>query len=395
MTSLLCVLLMHSFVARAAPLQGLTSIREGGNGQTNKGEQPRDRSIFTVISMACMMMVAFLLGSRSGKLRRSIMLKRSLMSTLVLILYILVLMFIMSSAILVIGQGLYTRALCVAGTWTCLVFYTSIKGIIYVFLVERIHVVRAPFVNRKNDRIYLGCMAMIIVTYSIVAANTWVNHVTELRASDGRCHFGIRGIGSIPFTVVNFTTNGILTAVFFYLLRPVSQKPVSAGFSTALGGSDTDTVTGHGGSDTMVRKNIRNLIWKSVVGSLLVEIPTAANMIQFAVTRGEELGMISLTICLVDACWDAVIIHWLTSSCSSEEATEGELSRSMLSSSKDSLSPIPSRAPSQSNGSGGPRISITRGTDGSQDTLISAMDFLCESAMHSTSSLVRPARAKL
>ncbi|KAI0626266.1 hypothetical protein TUN199_01784 [Pyrenophora tritici-repentis] len=301
----------------------------------------------------------------------------------------------MSSAILVIGQGLYTRALCVAGTWTCLVFYTSIKGIIYVFLVERIHVVRAPFVNRKNDRIYLGCMAMIIVTYSIVAANTWVNHVTELRASDGRCHFGIRGIGSIPFTVVNFTTNGILTAVFFYLLRPVSQKPVSAGFSTALGGSDTDTVTGHGGSDTMVRKNIRNLIWKSVVGSLLVEIPTAANMIQFAVTRGEELGMISLTICLVDACWDAVIIHWLTSSCSSEEATEGELSRSMLSSSKDSLSPIPSRAPSQSNGSGGPRISITRGTDGSQDTLISAMDFLCESAMHSTSSLVRPARAKL
>jgi len=142
---------------------------------------------------------------------------------------------------------------------------------------------------------------MIVVTYTTVAINTWLNHVTELRASDGRCHFGIRGIGSIPFTIVNLTTNGILTAVFFYLLRPVSQKPVSAGFCTVLGStSDTDTCTAHGGSDTMVRKKIRNLIWKSVVGSLLIEIPTAANMIQFAITRGEELGMICLTICLVD-----------------------------------------------------------------------------------------------
>ena len=142
---------------------------------------------------------------------------------------------------------------------------------------------------------------MIVVTYSFVAINTWFNRVTELRASDGRCHFGIRGIASIPFTVVNLATNGILTAVFFYLLRPVSQKPIFITFSSALGRkSGTDSCATHGGSDTIVRKNIRNLIWKSVVGSLLIEIPMAANMIQFAVTRGEGLGMISLTICLVD-----------------------------------------------------------------------------------------------
>ena len=150
MTSLACLLLMHSFVARAAPLQGLTPIQEGGNGQTQEGEQPRDRTIFTVISMICMMVVAFLLGrhshfcytdrsltattgSRSGKLRRSIVVKRSLMSTLVVILYMLVVMFIICSAVLAAGQGLYTRALCVAGTWTCLMFYTFIKGIMWVY----------------------------------------------------------------------------------------------------------------------------------------------------------------------------------------------------------------------------------------------------------------------
>jgi len=51
------------------------------------------------------------------------------MSALVFMLYVLVLMFIICSAVLVAGQGLYTYELCVAGTWVCLIFYTLIKAI--------------------------------------------------------------------------------------------------------------------------------------------------------------------------------------------------------------------------------------------------------------------------
>jgi hypothetical protein len=164
----------------------------------------------------------------------------------------------------------------------------------YIFFVERIHVVRAPFVNRRKDNIYLGCMTMIVIMYSSVAINSYINHVTELRASDGRCHFGIRGIVSIPFTVVNFFTDVVLTGVFFYLLRPVAQIPSIRSFGSK------DGHAAHGGTDTPARKDIRTLLWKSIIGSLLIEIPTAANMIQFVITKGEELGMICLTICLVD-----------------------------------------------------------------------------------------------
>jgi hypothetical protein len=167
----------------------------------------------------------------------------------------------------------------------------------YVFFVERIHVVRAPFVTRRKDKIYLSCMTMIVVMYSSVAINSYVNHVTELRKSDGRCHFGIRGTVSIPFTIVNFFTDFVLTAVFFYLLKPVAQFPSLPSLGRKSSKNDTPA---HGGTDTPTRKNIRTLLWKSIVGSLLIEIPTAANMIQFVITRGEELGMICLTICLVD-----------------------------------------------------------------------------------------------
>jgi hypothetical protein len=138
---------------------------------------------------------------------------------------------------------------------------------------------------------------MIIVLYSSVAINSYVNHVTEMWDSDGRCHFGIRGIVSIPFTVINFFTDLVLTGVFFYLLRPVAQIP---GTSFLGRKSNNNGHSTHGGNDTPGRKNIRSLLWKSIIGSLLIEIPTAANMIQFVITRGEELGMICLTICLVD-----------------------------------------------------------------------------------------------
>ena len=51
------------------------------------------------------------------------------MPILVLGLYIEVLIFIMVSVVLVAAQGLYNYALCRAGTWVCLMFYTTIKAI--------------------------------------------------------------------------------------------------------------------------------------------------------------------------------------------------------------------------------------------------------------------------
>ncbi|KAF1939560.1 hypothetical protein EJ02DRAFT_436311 [Clathrospora elynae] len=144
-------------------------------------------------------------------------------------------------------------------------------------------------------------MTMVVVMYSAVAINSYINNVTKMWASDGRCHFGIRAIVSIPFTAVNFFTDLVLTGVFFYLLRPVAKFSGNITSAIARGGrSNAEANHVHGGTDTPVRKNIRTLLWKSIIGSLLIKIPMAANMIQFVITKGEELGMICLTICLLD-----------------------------------------------------------------------------------------------
>lgn len=110
-------------------------------------------------------------------------------------------------------------------------------------------------------------------------------------STDGRCHFGIAGIVSIPFTTVSFCIDIILTGVFFYLLRPTA-RPIA--LATTQAGPRTRR------SQVAIPKNIRSLIRKIIIGSLLIEIPMAANMIHFVITKGREPGMICLTICVVD-----------------------------------------------------------------------------------------------
>lgn len=285
--------------------------------------------------------------------------KRNCISILVLIIYTLVLIFIILSAILVAGQGLQTYKLCVAGTWVCLLLYTFTKFAIFLFLVERIHVVRAPFVRRKKDRIYLACLAMVIFMYGPVIIFSYVKPVINMGSSGRRCNFGIRGTASIPVLAVNMFADLVLTGVFFYLLRPMTK---SRGSRTTIE-SRTDRNTPQKDNDcqsTPVQRNIRSLLWKSLIGSLLIEIPMMGNMIQFVVTKGQERGIICMALCVADGAssvlcsrhltqadylvvvWDALVIHWLAFGPSAQ--AERGLEHSVAASSKALLTRTPSTA---------------------------------------------------
>lgn len=254
--------------------------------------------------------------------------------------YMTVICYIITAAALVSGQGLYTYQLCDAGTWVCLMFYIMAKGFVYFFLCERVHIVRAPFVRRSKDRVYLACVIPAMTLYLIISVNSYFWRVTAMHDSDGRCHFGISSAASIPVLSVNVLTNVCLTGVFIYLLRPIVKlyrvPTVSAALekknndnNTEVTADDTPTITSSSTThESAVQKNIKTLLWKSILGAILTELPVAANMIQFLVTGGAELGMMCLTFCMVDVFWDALVIHWLTFG--SSAAAEKDLMRSTL-----------------------------------------------------------------
>jgi hypothetical protein len=242
------------------------------------------------------------IGSRFSRLKQSILTKRNFISILVLLIYTLALIFIITATVLVAAQGLKTYRLCLAGTWVCLTLYTFTKGAIFLFLVERIHVVRAPFVQRKKDKIYLGCLAIVLLMFGPVVVNCYIHPITYMDASNGRCHFGIRGSASIPILAVNLFVDLVLTGVFFYLLRPAVRVPVLPMVSKAIKNwSKKDSVhTQDNYNETAAQRAIRTLLWKSIIGSLLIEIPMMANMIQFVITKGHEFGTICTAVCVVE-----------------------------------------------------------------------------------------------
>lgn len=168
-------------------------------------------------------------------------------------------------------------------------------------------------------------MVIVVASFLGVAINAYLKPVIEMR-DDGRCHMGIPGKASIPFMVVDISVNVALTGVFFYLLRPVVKLH---GLNTISGVFGKTTVkdlgTSQAKTETAVQRNIRILLWKSLFGSMLIMLPTIANMVQFYITSGRELALICLSLCVADVSWDAVVIHWLTFG--SAEA-ERELARS-------------------------------------------------------------------
>jgi hypothetical protein len=269
------------------------------------------------------------------------------MSPLLLATYTTVICYIIVSAALVCGQGLYMYELCDAGTWVCLMFYIMAKGFVYAFLVERVHIVRAPFVRRIKDKVYIVCLVPAMTMYAGISLNSYFWRVTQMHESDGRCHFGISSQASIPILAVNIITNVTLTGVFFYLLQPVIKvhvlPTVSAAFSRK---SKTEPVMVEPAkSETAVQKNIKTLLKKSIVGAILIELPVAANMIQFLITGGRELGMLCLTFCMVDVFWDVLITHWLTFG--SSAAAEKDLLRSTEASSRQGLTRQQDNVPSR------------------------------------------------
>jgi hypothetical protein len=217
----------------------------------------------------------------------------------------------------------------------CLVFYTANKLTMYVittppvetlrspnghacsyiFLLERARVVRAPFMSRYRDYLWLFGMLILLGGFGSIAIVGYLSPVVELSRLDGRCRIGLPNKVSFPLLCFDVAVNFLLTGVFFWLLRPVLDFHGLLSVSNWFGGRFSSRVkqsvqkrelslqheTDGGSLKSAMNKNIRTLLWKCLIGSTLVMLPTVGNMAQFYVMNSRELGWVCLTICTLDS----------------------------------------------------------------------------------------------
>lgn len=224
-----------------------------------------------------------------------------------------------------------------------------------MFLTERAHIIRAAFLCRSRDRIYLAFMTFIAIGPGALMIVAYLTAVSELSPHDGRCRIGILRIPSYILLCFDGGINIALTGVFIWFLWPVIRfSHGRRSNSSSLDSTDVNISPQAGSTERERRsrfsmfslsgfrppfasaqnqslctrnqvflRSVKTMIWRNVIGSSAILIFTATNGIIFWVSGGRELGWLCLITCTIDTTGCVLIVHWLTLGSVNEENTFG------------------------------------------------------------------------
>ncbi|CBY00992.1 hypothetical protein LEMA_P021220.1 [Plenodomus lingam JN3] len=331
-------------ITSAAPTSNTTALAHHAEDlqaqdSVNHGETSTSRTAFTALCLSSVSTLTCLAGNMSDKLHCLLPLtgqgnrvqsmgiqqlkSPNFSQVLVLLLFAFSTSFVVSAAIVTIGLDLATASTCRIAVHFCLAFYVGSKVIIYVFLVERAHAIRAPFRQRHFDKLWLFSMLAIGLGFGSTAITGFIWPIAELGRDNQRCHIGLKRRVTIVLLVVDVWLNVFLTLIFVYLISPsVRSMDISflsfpaSRFTMCLGNmchrSKNKVDVDLHRSNPRVVHQMEHLLVKTLVGSIFIMVPTTANLTALCIFEGRELGWVCLTICVLDVTWQTCVFHWLT-----------------------------------------------------------------------------------
>jgi hypothetical protein len=143
---------------------------------------------------------------------------------LILTIFFLACAFCASALFLNFGFKIFNEKTCRASVILCLTFYLGQKYALYLFLVERAHIVRAISRTRSADPIYIAGIAFVLVGFTVIGVSSLFYHVANYGSV---CHIGIRQPVTAAFLAWDVFMNLFLTFVFLYYLREFLEEGVT------------------------------------------------------------------------------------------------------------------------------------------------------------------------
>ena len=232
----------------------------------------------------------------------------SFIRILVFLLYFFAIAFVATTAILQSGLDLGTVPSCRAAIYVCLVFYFGSKILVQLFLVERAHAVRYRLKRRREDRVWLTFVAIIILGFGSIAGLAFAYPVASL-TDDQQCRIGSPTKVTLPLLIYDILINVGVTVVFVVLLQPLlvfrkqvwnlpdthpldvndTSKDQTADSrlqdrnlsQSAQSSIELATASGHSISRTVKDPNVSSLkalVYKSLGGAVVMLIPTIVNL---------------------------------------------------------------------------------------------------------------------
>ncbi|KAH7030607.1 uncharacterized protein B0I36DRAFT_362440 [Microdochium trichocladiopsis] len=231
------------------------------------------------------------------------------------------------------------NAACSGAAIICIVVYGLIK-LFYLFLADRLHVVRSSTKSRSHSKLFLlhttgitvGIIVMIIV-FSFLRINDY---------QYGQCVIGVSRYIMLAGLCVDVLMNIYLTSFFLYYLSKTFSIRPSRGIRSPM-----DLISS-GNTEPKVGAKIRGLAVRTVIGLAISLAATIANLTASIIRDGEVYWLCFLT-CKADILVGVIVLYWVTGSRNREHpnpSSSYERSHTRVPPSPAPLDAIPLTSPS-------------------------------------------------
>ncbi|WDK18616.1 hypothetical protein CGRA01v4_09901 [Colletotrichum graminicola] len=221
----------------------------------------------------------------------------------VLLIYFFSFVFVFGTSILQFGYGADLNFhTCSAATFFCLAGYVSTKKFIYLFMVERAHIIRQTRKSRFKSKLYLinslGMLGKAAIELNLFCCS----RITHFE--DGICIIGMQTPVILPLISFDAAVNVYLTILFLLPLtldwrnRRIPRAPPNV--------------------------RLRKLVIRTFIGSCCTLLSSVTNLTVLMTLNG-EVAWLCLLCCNTDISFSALVINWITSS--GQEATLRTLTR--------------------------------------------------------------------
>ncbi|KAF7549447.1 hypothetical protein G7Z17_g6374 [Cylindrodendrum hubeiense] len=210
---------------------------------------------------------------------------------LVFVIYSDSMLFVVVTAILQQIFGVNSSyAMCHGAILLCLVCYMTTK-FIYVFLVEKAHIIRSTTKTRLQSKLYCFNSFGMLGLYSVVVILNFIFRIAKID-ENGVCIIGMRSISMIPLISFDAIVNIYLTILFLIPLKNLySFKSMPK---------------------TAANERLQNVAFRTFVGSCCTLISSIVNLSVLMALNGEP-GWVCLMCCNSDILFSALVIQWVTS----------------------------------------------------------------------------------
>ncbi|KAK1597706.1 uncharacterized protein LY79DRAFT_587281 [Colletotrichum navitas] len=200
-------------------------------------------------------------------------------------------LFVFVTAILQFALGVNTNIkICDGAILLCLVCYVTTKVLIYLFLVEKAHIIRGETKPRLKSKLYIFNSFVMLGIYAVIAIMNFVFRIT--RIDHGQCYIGMQKVSVIPLISFDAIVNIYLTILFLiplqslYSFKHCSTNPPNT--------------------------RLRTVAFRTFIGALCTLTSSVVNL-TVLMALDVEPGWVCLMCCNSDVLFSAIVVQWVTS----------------------------------------------------------------------------------